>query len=456
MKIEEILEMNIFKVWSKFVIASIVGVVLNIVYSAVDAIFVGQGVGEAGLASVNIAWPSVTVVIGIGLMIGIGASNKISIYLGQGDTEQAEKYLATSVKFMLALGIPIMIIALVFREKIILWLGATPDTIDYVRDYYTTMYIIIVPYIFSTALNPIVRADGSPNLSMMMIGIGAVANIILDWIFVIEMGLEVKGAAMATSASIFISMIVSLHYFIKGKSRIKLRKKYFKLDLDIIKNICKIGFVSFAIQLSYGIILFVQNNVIYMYGDTVDVAIYTVAAYILSFIVNTFMGMSQGLQPIIGYHIGANKKERISQLMKITFAVCTITGIIFYILLFMFGREIVSVFGVEAENIQYGYEMILLYCIAIPIIGIIFTMSGYYQVSGKNIYANTISISRGFIFQFIFTIILPQYIGIAGVFLSLPIAEFITLVIVGLIALREHKVQKNKIKNQENKLQEVI
>ena len=440
MNINEILEMNVLKVWSKFVLASVIGVVLNTIYSLVDGIFVGQGVGEAGLASVNIVWPAITVIVGTGLMIGMGASNKISIYLGKGDQESAERYLATSIKFIITIGGLIMVLAFTFREKIIVLLGATPDTIDYVREYFTIMYMMTIPYLFSTALNPIVRADGRPNLSMMMIGIGAIANIILDYIFVIKLGLEVKGAAMATSASIFISMTVSLFYFIKGNSRVKFRKEYFKLDKSIIDNIIKIGFVSLIIQLSYGLILFVQNISIYEYGTTVDVAIYTVAAYVISFISNTFMGVAQGLQPIIGYHHGAGKISRINQLMKITFGVCTVGGIVFYIGIIIFGKEIINVFGIQSQNIDLAYKMLLIYCIASPIIGIVFTMGGYYQVMGKNIHANILSISRGFIFQFLLTIILPPVIGIWGIFLSLPISEFITLGILGVLVIRDKQV----------------
>lgn len=439
MDINEVLNMNIFKVWGKFVIASIVGIVLNTIYTMVDGIFVGQGVGEAGLAGVNIAWPAITLVVGIGLMIGIGTSSIIAIQIGRGHKEKAEKCLGTAVKSILVIGSIIMILGLVFRDPIIRMLGATVDTIDYARDYFTIIYIIAIPYMFSTALNPIVRTDGRPDLSMLMIGVGAVANIVLDWLFVMKLGYGVKGAALATSASIFISMLVSLYYFIKGKSNIKIRKKYLKIDLRILKKILKIGFVSFAIQLSYGIILLVQNKTMFAYGNTVDVAIYTVATYINCFLVNTCMGIAQGLQPLIGYHYGANKLERMRKLLYITIGVCIIGGILVYISIVLYGREMISIFGISAESLDFAYGKILLYCIGSPVIGTIFTMSGYFQATGKNIYANIVSIGRGFVFQFIFTLLLPPFIGVTGVFLSLPLAELITLIILGCILLIERR-----------------
>lgn len=437
MDIKEVLNSNIFKVWTRFILASVVGVVLNTIYTVVDGIFIGQGVGEIGLAGVNIAWPAVTLIVGIGLMIGIGTSSIMAIYMGKGKNKKAERVLGTCISLIIVVGIIITILGLMFRWQIIKMLGATPDTIKSAIDYYTIIFIIAIPYMFATALNPIVRTDGRPDLSMIMIGIGAVANIVLDWLFVMKLGLGVKGAAIATSASIAISMTVSLYYFINGKATIKIKKENLKIDIAIARRILKVGFVSFAIQISYGIILLTQNKTMFLYGTTIDVAIYTVATYVNCFLVNTCMGISQGLQPLIGYHYGAKKIKRMNQFVYITIAICILGGILVYSGIFIYGREISRIFGVNSENIEFAYKMILIYCIGSPIIGIIFTMSGYYQAIGKNIYANIISIGRGFVFQFIFTIILPPFIGTTGVFLSLPLAELITFIILGGILLIE-------------------
>lgn len=443
---QDVLNDNIMKVWSKFVISSVIGVVLNTIYSVIDGMFVGQGVGEVGLASINIVWPAITVIIGIGLMIGIGSSSIIAIHIGKNDTESAEKTLATSVKSVILIGSIVMIGGLVFREPILKLLGAKDEVLPMAREYFTILYIITIPYMFSNALNPMVRTDGNPNLSMIMIGIGAVLNIILDWIFVIKLGLGVSGAAAATGASIFISTLVPLYYFTKGKANIKLKKIYFKIDKNILSEILKVGFVSFAIQMSYGLILFIQNNMMYAYGNTIDVAIYTVAAYINCFFVNTCMGVAQGVQPLIGYHYGANKTKRMKKLLYITIGACFIIGILGITGLITFGKDIVAVFGISSENINFAYERIVMYCLGNPIIGIIFTMGAYYQAIGKNIYANIISIGRGFVFQCLFTLILPPFIGVSGVFLSLPIAEVLTVLLLIVILFIDRK-QSSKILN---------
>ena len=424
--------------------ASVVGVVLNTIYSIVDGMFVGQCVGEQGLAAVNIVWPAVTIILGTGLMLGIGSSALIAIAIGKKETTQAEVYLGVTVKAILVIGVLLMCAGFLVRDPLLRLLGADEAMMPMARDYFTVFYSITIPYLFSTALNPIVRTDGRPDLSMMMIGVGAVANIILDYLLVMVFDYGVKGAALATSASIMLSMTVSLYYFIKGSSTIKIRREHLKLDLKILKEICSIGFVSFAIQLSYGGMIFIQNNVIYAYGTTVDIAIYTVASYINCFFVNVCTGIAQGIQPLIGYHYGANKKERMRHILYITLGVSVVAGILVYIGILLSGKTLVSTFGIDEANIQYGYESILLYCLGSPIVGIIFTMSGYYQAIGRNVYANALSVSRGFIFQFILTLALPPLMSVTGVYLSLPVAELLTVGVLGIILIIEF------IKNRQN------
>lgn len=440
MDISTIVNQNIYKSWVKFVIPTMIGILLSTIYSAVDAIFVGQGVGEVGLASINIVWPSVAVVIGIGMMIGVGSSNIISICLGNNEIEDAEKCLGTALKFILLIGLVLMILGLSFREPILKILGANDETIGYARDYYTIIYIIIIPYILSIALSTIVRTEGRPDLSMFMIGIGAVINIILDYILVIKYNFGTKGAAIATSGSIFISMIISIYYFTKGNSKIKFRKEYFKIDLEILSKILRIGFVSFAIQFSYAVIIWVQNNVIYNYGTTKDIAIFTVAAYINCFIVNLFMGIGQGVQPLIGYYLGASKEQKIKEIMKFSIIIGIVFGILCLGMLFIFGEKIVYVFGIDSKDLKFASDMMIVYCFGTPIIGILFTSSSFYQIREKTLYSNVISISRGFVFQFIFTIIMPVYFGVIGVFLSLPLAELVSLLILIIIILFDKKI----------------
>lgn len=433
MNTDYILNEKLPKVWCKFVLASVVGVVLNALYTMVDGIFVGQGTGEAGLAGVNLAWPAVTIILGIGLMLGTGASSLISIAQGQKDTERAERILGTVLKFSLYLGVGLTIIGFISADTITSLLGATEDTFSHTKDYFVVVYLMAIPYLLSNSLNPLVRADGNPKLSMFMVGIGAIGNIVLDWLFVIKLGMGTGGAALATGAGVILSSLVGLHYFMSGKSHIKFHKRYFKLDKAILKEIIKIGFVSFMIQISIGTVILIQNNIIYSYGTTTDIAIFCVAGYIISLYTQLCVGISQGMQPLIGYHFGANKIKRMHKLLRGTLIVSFSCGAIALTSLWLFGHEFISFFGISPDILDLAYDYTLIFCMGAPCIGIVYTMGAYYQALGRNIAANVISITRGLILQVSFSLLLPPFIGVAGIFYAQSLSDFTSIFVVLLV-----------------------
>lgn len=433
MNINSILNDNLYKVWSKFVFASVVGVVLNAVYVMVDGIFVGQGAGEAGLAGVNLSWPAITVILGIGLMFGTGASSLISIALGTGDKEQAQRIIGTTFKSVLLIGALLTLIGVSSSNFIVTALGATEETYQYTKDYYIIVYLMAIPYLFSNALNPLVRSDGNPNLSMVMVGVGAIGNIILDWLFVIILDMGTAGAALATGAGVILSTSVGIWYFTKGNSYIKFDKKYFCIDKGILRDIIRIGFVSLVIQLSIGAVILLQNKIIYAYGSTIDVAIFSVAGYIISLYTQICVGISQGMQPLIGYHFGAAKVTRMHKLLRMTLVTSVLVGILFLACLFTFGDSFIQLFGIPIESLDLAYKRTLIFCSGAPFIGIIYTMGAYYQALNKNIAANVISIGRGLILQVSFSLLLPPIIGVEGIFYAQSLSDFSSIFILAIV-----------------------
>lgn len=449
MDLDNILKRNVFKVWSNFIIASVIGVLFNALYTMVDGIFVGQGVGEAGLASINLAWPAVTVVLGVGSLLGVGASSIISIQLGQKQREEAEKTLGTVLKTCFIMGAILTIVGVGSADFVVKILGATEDTFQYTKDYYIIIYLLAIPYILSTTFNPIVRADGNPKLSMIMVGVGAIGNIILDWLFVIVFGWGIKGAALATGAGIMLSTLCGMYYFVNGSANIKFKQINFKLKKEVLQSVFKIGFVSFAMQISIGIVLLIQNNIIYTYGTTTDVAIYSVAGYIISLYTQVAMGIAQGMQPLIGYHYGANLIKRMKQILYTTIIACFCLGIICYGILAVWGEPIISIFGLEGQTLVSAYKRILIYCMGLPAIGIVFSMGAYYQSITKNLQANIVTITRACILQVVFSIVLPPIMGVEGVFYAQCFADLSAVIVLVIIVLMDRKrgdfyYQRNK------------
>ena len=442
MNINYTLNGNLFRVWTKFVSASVIGVLLNTLYTMVDGIFVGQGTGEAGLAGVNLAWPAITLILGIGLLFGTGASSLISICLGQNDQDKAERLLGTVLKSILLIGIVLTLLGILFVDPIIKFLGATEETYQYTKDYFIIIYLMAIPYLLANALNPLVRADGKPHLSTLMVGVGAIGNIVLDWLFVIEFGWGTLGAALATGAGVIFSTIIGLWYFLSGKSYIKFNKDYFKIDKALLKDILKVGFVSFMIQLSIGVVILLQNIIIYKYGTTADIAIFSVAGYTISLYIQLSVGISQGMQPLIGYHYGADKTKRMRRLLQITLIASIITGILSLLALILYGQYFIKLFGITDDLLKLAYDRVVIFCLGIPFIGIIYTMSAYYQAINRNLEANIISIGRSFVLQIAFSLVLPIYMGVEGIFYAQASSDITSIfILIGVVAysLFKHK-----------------
>ena len=435
MNLDYILKDNLLKVWTKFVSASVVGVILNTIYTMVDGIFVGQGAGEAGLAGVNLAWPAVTIILGLGLLFGAGSSSLISIYMGQHDADKAERLLGTVLKSILYTGIVLMLLGFLLADPMVRFLGATADTYQYTKDYFLVIYLMAIPYLLANALNLLVRADGNPNLSMIMVGAGAIGNIILDWFFVIELGWGTKGAALATGAGVILSSIIGLWYFLSGRSHIKLKKEYFKIDTLLLKDVFKIGFVSFMIQLSIGVVILLQNKIIYLYGNTADIAIFSVAGYTISLYIQLSVGISQGMQPLIGYHFGAHSIKRMRKLLQITLIVSIVIGIVLLGCLIGYGNYFIKLFGITDSLLPLAYKRTVIFCLGIPCIGIVYTMGAYYQSINRNIEANIVSLGRSFVLQIIFSLLLPIFIGVEGIFYAQPLSDIGSIFILGLVII---------------------
>ncbi|ONI40475.1 MATE family efflux transporter [Candidatus Epulonipiscium fishelsonii] len=448
MNIEYILNERLFIVWRKFILASVIGVIFNAIYTMVDGIFVGRGVGEAGLAGVNLAWPAITIILGIGLMLGTGAANLIALSIGSKNIERAERILGITIKSALYFGIILMIIGFLFVDPIVNLLGADSDTYQYTRDYFLVVYFIAIPYLLANALVPIVRADGNPKLSMMLVMAGASGNIVLDYIFVFVLKMGTAGAALATGCGVLISTCVGLCYFTKGNSNIKLRIKYFQFDKHIFLQIIKIGIVSFVMQFSIGLVILIQNNIIYIYGNTVDVAIFSVAGYVFSLYGQLGVGIAQGMQPLIGYHYSANSMTRLKNILKLTICSSILLGIFCLSMLFLFGDEFIKIFGISQEYLSLAYNRILTFCMGMPFLGIVYTVGGYYQALNKNISSNIISIGRGIILQAGFSIILPPMLGVEGIFYAQALADSFAVIIVIIVVLVNKVIDKNRKRSE--------
>lgn len=349
-------EDNINKLIVSFSIPCVISMLINSIYNIVDQIFIGKGVGTLGNAATNVIFPLIIIFNATAGLIGNGAAANLSLRLGEGKKKEASKNIGQSITLMVIISFVLMMVSYLFLPKLVYLFGCTENVYKYALDY-GKIIILGSPFmIIYSSLSSIIRADGSPKYSMIMLVIGALINIVLDPIFIFVFNMGVKGGALATIIGQFISFLIAVIYLKKLKS-VKLVKEDFYMTKNVLK-ILSLGLSSFITQ-SIILVLFVfMNNVmtkygqLTKYGSDIPLSVYGVISKINSLFISTVLGVSIGAQPIIGFNFGADKKERVRETIKKILIINFIVGIFFNILFIIFPKEIASLF-IDKNDMNY-------------------------------------------------------------------------------------------------------
>lgn len=339
------------KLIKKFAIPCVISMIVAALYNIVDQIYIGwSDAGAFGNAATNIVYPFTVIALAFTLLLGDGGAALFSLSLGAKDKEKANKSIGNSLVMLIAISLVLLVIGLVFNEQILKIFGANPKEIEcynYAKDYLRIICYGLPFYIIGQGLNAAIRSDGSPKYAMIATTSGAIANIILDPIFIFTLNLEVKGAAIATIIGQIITFIISIIYLTKSKS-FKVSKESLKLDKEISKNILSLGLASLITQLAIVIVIAVSNNLIakygyetyastnQTYGTIIPLAVIGICMKVFGIIISIVIGVSIGGQPIIGYNMGAGKTKRVKETAKYIFIINAIVGLIAFLLFELF------------------------------------------------------------------------------------------------------------------------
>lgn len=345
---------KIGKLLLAFSIPCVISMLINSVYNIVDQIFIGKGVGTLGNAATNVIFPLIMIFNATAGLIGNGASANFSLRLGEGNKEEASKSIGQALTLIVIFSVLLSTLSYIFLPQLINFFGCTSSVYDYALEY--GKYIILgAPFmIIYSALSNIIRADGSPKYSMIMLVIGAIVNIILDPIFIITLNLGVKGGAIATVIGQFVSFVIALMYLKKIKS-VKLTKKNLRLDKNVFR-ILSLGLSSFITQCTVLVLFVFMNNMMTKYGALskfgvdIPLSVYGVVSKINSLFISTVLGVSIGAQPIIGFNYGAGNELRVKETLKNVLMINFIVGLVFNILFVAFPREIAGLFISRGDN----------------------------------------------------------------------------------------------------------
>ncbi|USS01604.1 MATE family efflux transporter [Clostridium septicum] len=419
---------NIWKLFLKYSIPSVIGTLIFSIYIVIDGIFVGRAVGSSGLAAINIAMPFFSTALAISLMVSVGGNTITSIELGEGDKEKARQTFSLAFYSLLVVSIMASIITLLFTENIAMFLGAKGDLIKPVGEYLVVLAIFMPIFTCSGYLATGLRTIGKPNYSMMCNIVGSVLNIILDYIMVVKLGMGVFGAALASGIAFTFAFIFGLLGYFNKDSVLKLVKC--NIDYKKIFRFFYNGSSEALSEFAFAFSTYLFNIVLMGRLGEMGVSAFSIIQYIASLIVAVYLGISTGISPIISYNYGAKEGNRIREVTKISLLVMSFLGIVCTATLFFAGENLIKLFiDGDAKLIEITVWACKIYSTCFLISGINILSSTYFTALEDARTSIIISLLRGIVFITIGIIVLPIFFDINGIWLTVTFAELLTLLV---------------------------
>lgn len=431
------------KLLLKYMIPSVGGMLGLSVCIFFDTMFIGRRLGDIGLASLNISVPLFNFYYAIAMTFGVGGATALSIAVGQKKTHKANSIFTSSIVAACAVIVLINILSYFFLDKICYMLGASSQTFPYVREYIKIVLNFNFVFILSNVLNVFVRSDKSPKLSMVSIIVTNIVNIILDYIFIYPLNMGMAGAAMATTIAQGVGVIVLFaHFFSKHNS---LHLEFKSVNIKMIKKIMSNGVPSFVTELSAGFVIIIFNNVILSIGGNIAVSAYGIIANVSLIFLAVFNGISQGMQPLVSVNHGAREDGRVKVLFKTSFKIALFLGTAFFLVGFIFPKQIISVFTSQTGTIiNITVVGLRIYFFAFILMGVNIVCIAYLQAMQKNKASFILSTFRGLILTIVLVLILSKAFGLTGVWITIPLVEFITFLL--FIGFKSKTLGKDQIK----------
>lgn len=430
----------------KYLIPSILSLIFVSFYTTIDGYFASHFINSMALASINIVLPITALSFGLAIMMSIGSGALVGMKLGEGKLNEAHGLFSFIFLCMIILSIIMTILGLIYLDKILYFLGATKTLMPYAKAY-GFWTIIFTPMIaIKLFLEHYARIDSSPLVAMIMSILGIIFNIVINYICVNIFDMGIAGAAIGTGLSVSISSMIGIFYFISKHSKLKFKKPTcdFKFLFASIYN----GSSEMLTEISTGITTFLFNIFLLKYAGENGIAAMSVITYLFYFFIAFYFGITVGSQPIISFCYGAKNFVKIRQTMKYAFITIIATSIPIFLVSNIFAKEMISIFIIDDKAVlDIAINGLKLFSMCFLLIGINIFISGYFTAIGSGTFSAIISICRAFIFVIILLPMLSKILGLAGIWVTVPIAELltITLSIIFLILTRHKTTDKNKI-----------
>ena len=429
----------------RYAIPAIIAMTASSLYNMVDSIFIGQGVGALAISGLAITFPLMNLSTAFGAGVGVGASSLLSVKLGQKDYEAAQNILGNTVVLNVITGVCFSIITLLFLDPILMFFGASAQTLPYAKDYMEIILLGNVVTHLYFGLNALQRAAGKPQLSMYMTIFTVIVNAILDPIFIWPLGLGIRGAAYATVLSQLLALIWQLVMFSNKAEFIHFKRGIYRLRSRLVKNILAIGMSPFSMNVCACFVVIIINNSLVTHGGDMAVGAYGIINRIAFIFVMITIGVNQGMQPIAGYNYGAMKFDRMMRVLKYAVIGGTCVTTTGFIVGKVFPKQCVRLFTTDQTLIDLSVHAMRITMVTFPIIGYQMVIANFFQSIGKAKVSIFLSLSRQLLFLIPMLLVLPSLYGVDGVWYSMPVADTISSVVTAIImALFMRRINKQK------------
>lgn len=437
------------KLMLKFAVPSIIAMLVGALYNIVDQLFIGQAVGTDGNAATNIAFPLSTMCISLALMFGVGGASNYNLSLGKSEHEKAPFFIGNSFIMLCASGVILCVITELFLTPMLIFFGSPEQVLPYAQEYVGITAFGFPFLILTTGGGHLIRADGSPGMTMFCSIIGAVINTGLDALFVFGFSWGMSGAAAATVIGQVISGFIVIWYVFFRYKTSKLAKKHFVPNIKYILRIASIGLASFFNQIAIMVVQIVINNELKYYGslseygDSIPLAAAGIIMKVNQIVFSFSIGLGQGSQPIESFNYGAKKYSRVKTALLMASAVSFGIALVSFVTFQIIPREILSLFGTGSEEyFSFGERFFRIFLFCVPIVSLQPVASIFFTSIGKPVKGIILSLTRQILFFLPLIVILPLFMGIDGILYAGPSADLIAGVTTVIMVLAEFGIMK--------------
>jgi len=441
---------SITKLMIRFSIPSIVGMLVNALYNIVDRMFIGHGIGAMGIAGVTISFPLMLIMMSFSILVGVGANTLFSIRLGEGRHEEAERILGNALILLFAIPLLVSLAALLYLDPLLRIMGASEALLPLARTY---ARIILYGAVLGTAghgLSHFIRSDGHPQIAMVAMLIGGIANTLLDALFIFHFGWGMEGAAWATVIAQGLSFAWCFAYFLSPKANSRFHRRHLRLDLRrTVIPMLTIGFSPFAMNMANSLLNIILNRGLHEYGGEDAVAIMGIIMAYMSIIFMPCFGISQGVQPLMGYNYGARQFHRVRLFFWTSTAAVTVIMILGWAASQLLPVAILRLFlPGDSTLIPMGVQALHIFTLAFPLIGFQIMCGELFQAIGKPFHSGFLSLTRQ-IFLFVpFIIIFPKYYGLPGIYAAAPVSDVLAFLLASILITHEMRLLRRQEKEE--------